>query len=68
MENHKYSLLDMNGFEAAFQLVDKDRGKNAKQLTGVLLLKAHQAVGSIAWLGNDLWTLLGVQSEVCCSV
>ncbi|KAK7855334.1 putative xyloglucan glycosyltransferase 5 [Quercus suber] len=60
MENHNYSVLDMNGSEAAFQQVDKDRGKNAKQFTWVLLLKAHRAVGSIAWLGNGLWTLLGV--------
>ncbi|XP_050289130.1 probable xyloglucan glycosyltransferase 5 [Quercus robur] len=60
MENHNYSVLDMNGSEAAFQRVDKDRGKNAKQFTWVLLLKAHRAVGSIAWLGNGLWTLLGV--------
>jgi hypothetical protein len=59
MENHNYSVLDMDGPEAAFQQVDKDRGKNAKQFTWVLILKAHRVFSSIAWLGNGLWTLLG---------
>ncbi|KAH7441637.1 hypothetical protein KP509_03G046900 [Ceratopteris richardii] len=33
-----------------FGLADKERGKNAKQLTWVMLLKAHQAVNGVTWL------------------
>ncbi|CAB4273834.1 unnamed protein product [Prunus armeniaca] len=49
----------INGPDEVFRPVDKDRGKNAKQFTWVLLLKAHKAVGCVAWLGNILWSLLG---------
>ncbi|XP_052183127.1 probable xyloglucan glycosyltransferase 5 [Diospyros lotus] len=59
MENPNYSVIEIDGPDAAFRQVDKDRGKNAKQFTWVLLLKAHQAVGCLAWLGNVLWALLG---------
>ncbi|GAB4849963.1 Probable xyloglucan glycosyltransferase 5 [Ancistrocladus abbreviatus] len=59
MENPKYSLLEIDSPDAAFRPVEKDRGKNAKQFTWVLLLKAHRAVGFVAWLGNLLWALLG---------
>ncbi|CAL5443638.1 unnamed protein product [Camellia sinensis] len=59
MENPNYSVVEIDGPDSAFRPVDKDRGKNAKQFTWVLLLKAHQAVGCVAWLGNALWALLG---------
>ncbi|XP_010268355.1 PREDICTED: probable xyloglucan glycosyltransferase 5 [Nelumbo nucifera] len=59
MENPNYSLLEIDGPDAAFRPVDKDRGKNAKQFTWVLLLKAHRAAGCVAWLANVLWALLG---------
>ncbi|CAK9146069.1 unnamed protein product [Ilex paraguariensis] len=59
MENPNYSLLEIDGPDAAFRPVDKDRGKNAKQFTWVLFLRAHRAVGCLAWLGNFLWALLG---------
>lgn len=59
MENPNYSVLQIDGPDAAFRPVDKDRGKNAKQFTWVLLLKAHRAVGCLSWLGNALWILLG---------
>lgn len=59
MENPNYSILEINGPGAAFRPVDKDRGKNAKQFTWVLLLKAHRAVGCVTWLATVLWTLLG---------
>ncbi|OVA01203.1 hypothetical protein BVC80_729g8 [Macleaya cordata] len=59
MENPNYSILEINGPDAAFRPVDKDRGKNAKQFTWVLLLKAHRAVGCVTWLATVLWTLLG---------
>lgn len=59
MENPNYSVVEIDGPDSAFQPVEKDRGKNAKQLTWVLLLKAHRAVFCIAWLGNSLCSLLG---------
>ncbi|XP_026658274.1 probable xyloglucan glycosyltransferase 5 [Phoenix dactylifera] len=60
MENPNYSVVEIDGPEAAaFQSMDKGRGKNAKQFTWVLLLKAHQAVGCVAWLVAGLWALLG---------
>ncbi|KAK9130216.1 hypothetical protein Sjap_010703 [Stephania japonica] len=59
MENPNYSVVEIDGPDAAFRPVDKDRGKNAKQFTWVLLLKAHRAVGCVAWLAAVLWALLG---------
>ncbi|KAK9099962.1 hypothetical protein Scep_023392 [Stephania cephalantha] len=59
MENPNYSVVEIDGPDAAFRPVDKDRGKNAKQFTWVLLLKAHRAVGCVAWLATVLWALLG---------
>ncbi|KAG8046853.1 hypothetical protein GUJ93_ZPchr0008g13296 [Zizania palustris] len=38
---------------------EKARGKNAKQFTWVLLLRAHRAVGCVAWLAAGFWALLG---------
>jgi len=59
MENPNYSLLEIESPDPAFGAVDKDRGKNAKQFTWVLLLRAHRAAGCLAWLGNGIWSLLG---------
>ncbi|KAI4316199.1 hypothetical protein L6164_024202 [Bauhinia variegata] len=59
MENSTFSVVEINGADAAFRPVEKSRGKNAKQVTWVLLLKAHRAVGFVAWLATVLWTLLG---------
>ncbi|CAN6449599.1 unnamed protein product [Victoria cruziana] len=59
MENPNFSVLELDGPESAFQPAEKDRGKNAKQFTWVLLLKAHKAVGCVAWMATALWTLLG---------
>ncbi|KAH7573996.1 hypothetical protein JRO89_XS03G0236400 [Xanthoceras sorbifolium] len=59
MENPNYSVVEINGPDAAFRPVEKSRGKNAKQVTWVLLLKAHRAVGCVAWLATVLWALLG---------
>ncbi|WCJ30492.1 Cellulose-synthase-like C5 [Euphorbia peplus] len=59
MENPNYSVVEINGPDSAFQPVEKNRGKNAKQVTWVLLLKAHRAVGCVAWLATLFWTLLG---------
>lgn len=58
MENPNWSMLELKEPNAAFQQADKDRGRNARQLTWVLLLKAHRAAGCLAWLATGLWTLL----------
>ncbi|WJX35715.1 putative xyloglucan glycosyltransferase 5 [Trifolium repens] len=59
MENPSFSVVEINGADAAFRPVEKNRGKNARQVTWVLLLKAHRAVGCVAWLATVLWDLLG---------
>ncbi|KAE9587012.1 hypothetical protein Lal_00004929 [Lupinus albus] len=59
MENPTFSVVEINGADAAFRPIEKSRGKNAKQVTWVLLLKAHRAVGCVTWLATVLWTLLG---------
>ncbi|MCO5609450.1 hypothetical protein L7F22_063676 [Adiantum nelumboides] len=61
MENpNNWSMLELSGPEDEFarHVADKDRGKNAKQLTWVMLLKAHQAVGCVTWLAQGLLSLL----------
>ncbi|KAK8654949.1 hypothetical protein V6N13_107544 [Hibiscus sabdariffa] len=59
MENPNYSVVEIDGPDAAFRPVEKSRGKNAKQVTWVLLLKAHRAVGCVAWIASLFWALLG---------
>ncbi|KAF3782634.1 putative xyloglucan glycosyltransferase 5 [Nymphaea thermarum] len=59
MENPNFSVLELDGPEATFRSAEKDRGRNAKQFTWVLLLKAHRAVGCVAWMAMALWALLG---------
>ncbi|XP_021761835.1 probable xyloglucan glycosyltransferase 5 [Chenopodium quinoa] len=58
MENPNYSLLEIESPDTAFRAVEKDRGKNAKQMTWVLLLRAHKAAGCVAWVGNGVLSLL----------
>lgn len=58
-EDPTFSIVEINGADAAFRPVEKNRGKNAKQVTWVLLLKAHRAVGCVTWLATVLWALLG---------
>ncbi|KAJ7569471.1 hypothetical protein O6H91_01G079800 [Diphasiastrum complanatum] len=55
MENPDWSVLELKSPQKAFG-AEKDRGKNAKQLTWVWLLKAHRAAGCVAWLAHGLWT------------
>ncbi|XP_042417897.1 probable xyloglucan glycosyltransferase 5 [Zingiber officinale] len=66
MQNPNYSVLEIDspgsdgGGGGGGTFMDKGgRGKNAKQFTWVLLLKAHRAVGCVAWLAAGLWALLG---------
>ena len=58
MENPNYSLLEIESPKSSFE-DQKDKGKNAKQLTWVLLLKAHKAAGFVAWIGSGVMILLG---------
>eukprot|EP00250_Pteridium_aquilinum_P022551 c2540_g1_i1 orf=240-2297(+) len=58
MENPNWSVLELESPEADFQAGNKERGRNAKQLTWVLLLKAHRAAGCLAWMAQGLWTVL----------
>ncbi|KAK8614721.1 hypothetical protein V6N13_068516 [Hibiscus sabdariffa] len=59
MENPNYSVVEIDDPDAAFRPLEKSRGKNAKQVTWVLLLKAHRAVGGVAWIATLFWALLG---------
>lgn len=59
MDNPNYSVVEIEDPDAAFRPVEKSRGKNAKQVTWVLLLKAHRAVGCVAWMATLFWALLG---------
>ncbi|KAG2691741.1 hypothetical protein I3843_08G021900 [Carya illinoinensis] len=59
MENPNFSVVEIDGPDAAFRPVEKSRGKNAKQVTWVLLLKANRAIGCVSWLATALWALLG---------
>lgn len=58
MENPNFSIVEIDGPDAAFKPVEKGRLKNAKQVRWVLLLKANRAVGCVARLGAVLWGLL----------
>ncbi|KAH7426012.1 hypothetical protein KP509_11G081300 [Ceratopteris richardii] len=59
MENPNWSVVELEHPEGDFQSVDnKERGRNAKQLTWVLLLKAHRAAGCLAWLAHGLFAVM----------
>lgn len=66
MENPNWSMLELHSPEDGdFRAGDKGRGKNAKQFTWVLLLKAHRAAGCLAWMAQGLWALLAaVKSRI----
>lgn len=52
MENPNYSLLEIEESPA------NKKGQNAKQLTWVLLLKAHKAASCVAWVASGVILLL----------
>ncbi|KAH7438748.1 hypothetical protein KP509_04G029800 [Ceratopteris richardii] len=61
MENpDNWSMLELqsSASEQTLQGTDKERHKNAKQLTWVLLLRAHQAAGWLSWLAQGFYGLL----------
>jgi hypothetical protein len=56
--DNPYSLVEIDG--PGMPASDKKaRGKNAKQFTWVLLLRAHRAVGCVAWMAAGFWGVLG---------
>ena len=59
IENPHFSVMEIDVLDSTFRPVEKSRGKNAKQVTWVLLLKANRAVSCVAWLAIVLWPLLG---------
>ncbi|KAK7351250.1 hypothetical protein VNO77_10558 [Canavalia gladiata] len=66
MENPNWSMVELEGpseedliiTDSSVTARDKGRGKNAKQLTWVLLLKAHRAAGCLTSLAPALWGLV----------
>lgn len=56
--NPNWSMLELESPKTPGFAGEKDKGKNAKQLTWVLLLKAHRAAGCVAWMALGVWTLL----------
>lgn len=66
MQNPNWSVVELEGSSEDDFLIsdhsgrppkDKDRGKNAKQLTWVILLKAHRAAGCFASIAPALFSL-----------
>ncbi|KAM5565926.1 putative xyloglucan glycosyltransferase 12 [Rosa sericea] len=65
MENPNWSMVELEGpTDEDFLMADspsRARGKNAKQFTWVLLLKAHRAAGCLTSLGS---AMLGLASAI----
>ncbi|PRQ27887.1 putative glycosyltransferase [Rosa chinensis] len=69
MENPNWSMVELEGptdedflmADSPSRARDKGRGKNAKQFTWVLLLKAHRAAGCLTSLGS---AMLGLASAI----
>ncbi|CAN0922005.1 Probable xyloglucan glycosyltransferase 12 [Linum grandiflorum] len=68
MENPNWSMIELEGpseedfliaggTDTPTRLRDKSRNKNAKQLTWVLLLKAHKAAGCLTSIGSAMVSL-----------
>lgn len=58
MENpNNWSMVELESPSDEDFLIEKSRNKNARQLTWVLLLKAHRAAGCLTSLGSALITL-----------
>ncbi|KAG5040213.1 hypothetical protein JHK82_012331 [Glycine max] len=63
MENPTFSVVEINGVDAAFRPVEKTRSKNAKQVTWFLFLKAYHAIGCVTWFATVLWSLMGAKRK-----
>ena len=66
MDNPNWSISEIDGDDEGAALLPgaggrrrRRRGKNAKQITWVLLLKAHRAAGCLAWLASAAVALGG---------
>lgn len=59
MESPNFSIVEIDGPDAAFKPVEKCRLRNAKQVKWILLLKANRAVGCVARFAGFLLALLG---------
>ncbi|MBA0661293.1 hypothetical protein Goklo_005604 [Gossypium klotzschianum] len=62
MENPNWSMVELEApsesdFQTSTVTQEKARGKNAKQLTWVLLLKAHRAAGCLTSVASTLFSL-----------
>ena len=53
MDNPNFSIVEIDGPNSAFRLVKKSRGKNAKQVTWVLLLNRQNLLDSL--LTSNTW-------------
>ncbi|GLJ32570.1 hypothetical protein SUGI_0655130 [Cryptomeria japonica] len=61
VDNPNQSVVEVENENVENLQGDKGRrGKNARQLTWVLLLKAHRALGFLLWLAMWLWAMIGV--------
>ncbi|CAO2168584.1 unnamed protein product [Urochloa humidicola] len=58
--DNPYSLVEIDGPGMPASDNNKAKNKNAKQFTWVLLLRAHRAVGCVAWLAAGFWGVLGI--------
>lgn len=58
MENPNYSMVELQIPEDGNFQVGKGRGKNVKQFSWALFLKAHKAAGCVSWLAIGIWTVL----------
>ncbi|GLJ14430.1 hypothetical protein SUGI_0233330 [Cryptomeria japonica] len=58
MENPNFSMVELQIPEDDNFQVGKGKGKNVKQFSWALFLKAHKAAGFVAWLAIGIWTVL----------
>ena len=53
MDNPNFSVVEIDGPNSTFRLVEKSRGKNAKQVTWVLLINRQNLLDSL--LTSTTW-------------
>lgn len=65
MDNPNFEMLEVDSPTTALRggQAAKGKGKNAKQLTWVLLLEANKAVGCLTWVASGVMTLLDAVKE-----
>ncbi|KAJ8636373.1 hypothetical protein MRB53_010640 [Persea americana] len=65
MENPNYSMVELDGPNFTASSSKDGREKNAKQLTWVLLLRAHKATGCLFWNAS---AAMALASTIRCHV